>query len=282
MLASFRRSLSHLVGWLADRRIPGPLRPLVYRTYALITGADPSEAQLPLKGYTSLGAFFVRRLKPGARPLDDRTDRVLSPADGRLQALDSIHGDTLLQAKGREYSARELLAGADENGDAGADDRVDLSGASAWTIYLGPKDYHRVHTPIAGRLVDVRWVPGDRRSVAPSVLERKGRVFATNERAVLRLESAQGPYFLVMVGALNVGRIRVIGVEPGAPPVAPRTFERGDELARFEMGSTVVVVVPGGWARPLAGLAPGAPMRLGCEIGSLDAADPGSAGGRSI
>ena len=274
MNAALRRQLSRLVGWLADRRVPGPCRRLVYGTYSRLTGADPSEARLEARDYPSLCAFFVRQLKPGARSMDPRQDRLVSPCDGTLQALDQVNGDSLLQAKGHGYSVRELLAGADQG--------VELEGAWAWTIYLGPRDYHRVHAPVAARLVDVRWVPGDRFSVAPKVLERTERVFTRNERAVLRLETERGPAFLVMVGALNVGRIRVVGVEPGGPPAQPIACAKGAELARFEMGSTVVLVLPGGAARPEPGLAPGRALRLGLPIGILatgDAAQPPQASG---
>jgi phosphatidylserine decarboxylase len=266
MSARFRRSLSLTVGWLADRRIPGPLRAPVYRTYARFTGADPSEAQLPLHGYASLGAFFVRRLQPGARPIDPSPDVLVAPCDGVVQALDRVTGASLLQAKGQSYRVRDLLAGAGEG--------VDLEGAWAWTIYLGPKDYHRVHAPLAGALVDVRWARGDRRSVAPGVLARKPAVLATNERAVLTLETALGPVFLVMVGALNVGRIRVVGVEPGRPPGAPLALERGAELARFEMGSTVVLVLPPERSAPRAGIEPGCGVRLGSVLADLHPGDP--------
>jgi len=262
MGSAFRLALSHLVGWLADRRVPGPLRASLYRTYARFTGADVSEAQLQLRGYTSLGAFFVRRLKPGTRTIDERADRLVSPCDGKVQATGTVDAGTLLQAKGRSYSVSELLSGAETG--------VDLEGAASWTIYLGPRDYHRVHAPLAGELVDVRWVPGDRRSVAPKVVAKKP-VFAINERAVLRLETQRGPYFLVMVGALNVGRIRVVGVEPGSPPAQPTPFAKGAELARFEMGSTVVLVLPNGLATHGAGLDPETVLRLGEEIGILGA-----------
>ena len=244
----FRRSASLAVGWLADRRIPGPLRSPVYRLYSRITGADPSEARLGLSHYPSLGAFFVRSLREGARPIDGTPEHLVSPADSRLVSLDRVSPEGLLQAKGYGYTVDQLLAGAAEG--------LDLEGGWAWTLYLGPYDYHRVHTPLAGELVDVRWVPGDRRSVATKVVERVPRLYATNERAVLRLESEHGPYFLVMVGALNVGRIRVVGVPHGASPASspaaehagPARFERGDELARFEMGSTVILVLPPGMA----------------------------------
>ena len=258
-----RRRLSATVGWLADRRIPGPLRGPVYRLYARATGADPGEARLALPAYPSLGAFFVRQLAEGARPLDPDETRLIAPCDGLLQAQDSVREGTLLQAKGSAYTIGDLLAGV-------GDDRS-LEGATAWTIYLSPRDYHRVHAPLAARLGAVRWVPGDRRSVAPQVVAARPRVFATNERAVLRLETDAGPYFVVMVGALNVGRIRVVGVTPGAAPDPdrPLRFERGDELARFEMGSTVVLVLPPGRATPLAAPRVGDRVRLGQALGEL-------------
>lgn len=260
MSTNLRKSLSTLVGWLADRKVPRPLRATVYGTYARLTGADPSEAQLEMAAYPSLGAFFVRRLRPGLRPLAPEAEALLSPADGDLQAIGRVDAGSLLQAKGQSYSVAELLAGADQG--------VDLEGAWAVTVYLGPKDYHRVHTPSACQLSKVVWVAGERYSVAPKVVEKR-RVYPINERAILRLETAQGPIFLVMVGALNVGRIRVLGVEQGQSPKAPMPFERGAELTRFEMGSTVVLILPKGGGVPLEGLSEGDSVRQGERIGSL-------------
>ena len=257
-----------MAGWLADRRIPGPLRRPVIGAYCRVTGADPGEAQLEPAGYTSLGAFFVRRLKRGARTFDADPAVLPSPCDGTVQAVGAIRAGELLQAKGRTYPVEELLAGAG--------DGVDLEGGHQWTIYLSPRDYHRVHSPESCELVDVRWVPGERRSVAPRVAERRARLFATNERVVLRLATEHGPAFLVMVGALNVGRIRVVGLAEGERPsgrdrgASQLAFERGDELGRFEMGSTVVLILPRGDARPLAGLEPGRPVRLGEPIGDRE------------
>jgi len=248
-----RRASSALVGWLADRTVPRALRRTVYGAYCRASGADPREAELELEGYASLGAFFVRRLKAGARTLDPDPRVLLAPCDGTLQALGRIERGALLQAKGRDYSAAELLGVSAETAAA-------LEGAWTATIYLAPRDYHRVHAPFEARLGAVRWIPGERRSVAPSVLARVPRVLATNERAVLELEGAPGRARLLMVGALNVGRIRVVGVEPGASPARPLAFARGAELARFEMGSTVVLIAPGYEARPELG--PGASVRL--------------------
>jgi phosphatidylserine decarboxylase len=258
-MRALRRSSSALVGWLADRGVPRPLRALVYGGYCRWTGADPREAELALDAYPSLGAFFVRRLKPGARALDPDPRALLAPCDGTLQALGRIERGALLQAKGQDYALGELLG-------AGAPG-TELEGAFTATIYLSPRDYHRVHAPLAAELEEVRWLPGERRSVAPRVLARVPRVLATNERAVLVLRAAPARLYLVMVGALNVGRIRVLGVEPGRAPARALPFARGAELARFEMGSTVVLVVPG--ASPSPGLDPGATLRLGQRLAEL-------------
>jgi phosphatidylserine decarboxylase len=228
----------------------------VYGGYCRWTGADASEAELPLDGYPSLGAFFVRRLKSGARALDADPGFLLAPCDGTVQAIGTIESGALLQAKGMSYTLEELLG-----------ERVELDGAFTATIYLSPRDYHRVHAPLATRLRAVRWIPGERRSVAPGVLARIPRVLSTNERAVLTLSGPAQPLYLVMVGALNVGRIRVLGVEPGTSPTTPLSFERGGELARFEMGSTVVLITPG--ARALPEIIAGTKLRLGERLARL-------------
>ncbi len=262
-----RRRLSLLVGWLADRRIPTFLRAPLYGVYCRATGANPAEAELSPRGYPSLGAFFVRRLAAGARAIEPDPARLISPCDGTLQDVSDVREGTILQAKGRPYRIEELLDGA-----AGIEQ---LEGGRAWTIYLSPRDYHRVHAPERARLTEVRWVDGSRRSVAPGVLARRDRVLCTNERVVLRLDTARGPWFLVMVGALNVGRIRVVGIEPGTSPSpdSPRELERGEELARFEMGSTVVLLLPPGAARSRPDLEPGRPVRLGEAVGSFESPD---------
>lgn len=260
MATPLRRALSHAVGWAADRKIPGFLRASVYRGYARATGADLGEVRLPLSEFPSLSQFFVRELKPGARTIDPAPDALISPVDGRVQSLDRIERGSVLQAKGRTYAIDELLAGLRGS--------VELEGGFAWTIYLSPRDYHRIHSPERSQLREIAWVQGSRHPVKPSVLARR-RVLDVNERVVMAFDSAHGPYFHVLVGALNVGRMRVVGVEPTARRRVepPREYDRGAELARFEMGSTIVLVTPPGVAEPLAGLAREAPVRLGERIG---------------
>lgn len=251
-------ALSSVAGWLADRRVPTRLRGPLYRAYAAVTGADTTEARGPLDIYPSLSAFFVRRLEEGARPIGDDPAELVSPVDGKVQSVGRVDGGTLLQAKGFTYPVRELLGGVGDD--------VDLDGGTQWTLYLGPKDYHRIHTPEAGTLTEARWVPGARYSVNPRVLARK-LVLPRNERCVLRYETERGTLLLVLVGALNVGRIRVLGVDPVSPGVVNTTYARGEEIARFEMGSTVVVIAPPGGPRATPDLAPGDEVRFGVPIG---------------
>ena len=256
---SWKRRLSLAVGWLADRPVPRFLRGPLYRGYGRVTGADLAEARGPLEMYPNLSGFFVRRLVDGVRSWPEDPDVLPSPCDGRLQACDRVQGGSVLQAKGQFYSVAELLGDAAEG--------VDLEDALAVTIYLSPRDYHRVHCPEGATLARAAWLGAGRYSVAPAVLLRQPRVFVENERVALRMEGPRGTYFLVLVGALNVGRLRVVGLEPGAATPSRRDtfFRRGEELGRFEMGSTTVLVFPRGPGQPavLPGLEPGAPVRMG-------------------
>jgi phosphatidylserine decarboxylase len=260
MSTPLRTALSHVVGWAAERRIPRPLRAPLYAGFARLTGADLAEARLALDHYPSLGAFFVRELAAGARPIDAAPDALVSPVDGAVQHVGPIDDGRTLQAKGRSYPVAELLGPAA--------DGLDLARGSAWTLYLSPRDYHRIHAPEACRIEGAWWIQGARWSVAPALLDRR-LVLPVNERVALRLATPHGPLGFVLVGATNVGRMRVVGVEPGHAGALdpPPALARGQELGRFEMGSTVVIVAPGDVARPAPGLAHGAPVRLGRPIG---------------
>lgn len=259
----FKRRLSLLVGWAADIRIPGPLRSPVYRTYARFTGAELADMRGQLRDHGSLGAFFVRRLKDGVRVIDADSGRMPSPVDSMIQAMSPVTEGAVIEAKGRTYPVRELLAGVGEE--------IDLEGGHQFTLYLGPKDYHRIHSPLDATLVESRHIAGDRFSVQPRVLAKR-RVLPINERVVLKMESDRGTFFMVLVGAMIVGRIRVVGLEPFhvGPVVPPRFFARGEELGRFEMGSTVVLVTPPGFLTPIEGVEEGDSIKLGQAIGNLE------------
>ena len=260
MSTPIRYHLSHLAGWIADRKLPRFLRGPVYKTYSKLTGADWRAARGPLHIYPSLGRFFVRELQEGLRPIDPDPNALLSPVDGTMQDLSPIEAGTILQAKGHPYSVDDLLAGVGQ--------ASEVEGGFAYTIYLGPKDYHRIHVPCSGEMTHAKWVPGSRYSVQPRVLAKR-MVLPINERCPLRIETPAGPFFLVLVGAVIVGRIRVVGVPAGGEHRfdPPRKLERGAELARFEMGSTIVLLAPKGAVTPDPSLAHGQTVRMGQSIG---------------
>jgi phosphatidylserine decarboxylase len=250
---------SRLVGWLADRPLPGFLRAPAWRLFARAVGADLAEVERPLHAYPSLSAFFVRHLRAGSRRVDADPDVLPSPVDGRVQHLMEVGVDgEVLQAKGQPYRVDELL---------GPLAPASLVGWRCWTLYLSPRDYHRIHCPFDGELVDVAWIGSERHPVAPRVLARRPRVFVRNARAVLRLSERGRTSYMVFVGALNVSRIKVEGVPSGGTPARPLHFVRGQEIGRFELGSTVILVTPPTGPRPLAGLGPESPVHMGAAIG---------------
>lgn len=233
-------------------------------------GVDLAEAREPdLDAYPSFNAFFTRALRAGARPIDAHEDAVVSPADGCLTQFGTIERGRLVQAKGFDYSLAELLAER-----AGTTDTFN-GGASA-TIYLAPRDYHRVHAPIAGRLVEMRYIAGRRFSVNASTAGWISGLYCRNERLVCWFEAAFGRYAAVLVGALNVSSIstsRTGEIRSGRDfhQTDPRAAEiaRGAEFARFNLGSTVVLALPHGAAQFLATLRPGQSVRVGERIATM-------------
>jgi len=256
-----RRALSRSVGCLADLPLPRPLRPPLMRAFGRLTGAQMEEAGLPLDQFGSLGEFFARPLKEGCRPIDLDPDALVSPVDGRVQRICTLRDGMILQAKGFEYPCRELLAGVGEG--------VNLEGGVAMTLYLSPSDYHRIHTPAAGTISEARWVRGHMHSVAPSVLTRK-MVLPINERCVLRLDTERGPLLMVLVAALNVARLILndVPTDWSGAVTSAVSLERGSELGRFELGSTVIVIAPPKTLNPDPSLTPDAVVRVGRRIAS--------------
>jgi len=234
---------SALVGKAARARLPVPLRGPAYRAFARAVGADLAEAELDLRAYTSLGDFFCRRLRSGARPLDPDPAAIVCPCDGVLAARGTADDGTLIQAKGRNYQLEELLVDRELS--------EKLTGGAYATIYLSPRDYHRVHCPVDGVIVRYDYVPGALWPVNPRVAARRDRLLSRNERVVITVDAGPvGMVAIVMVGAAGVGNIALTHAPESVTWRAAgelRRIEvdqpilRGEELGAFRLGSTVVM-----------------------------------------
>lgn len=241
-------------------------------------GVDLGEAaKSDPAAYPTFNGFFTRALKPGVRIADADPRALLMPADGRVSQCGTIGGASndagrIFQAKGQSFTTAELL------GDAEAAQA--FHGGLFATVYLSPKDYHRVHMPWTGRLRKTVHVPGRLFSVGPSAVQHVPRLFARNERLVCHFDTDFGPMVVVMVGALLVSGVETIwsGEEIPAYGRSIRikhyhgdniTIERFDEMARFNYGSTVVVLLPPGVASLAPGLSAESPVRLGERLATL-------------
>lgn len=261
-----QHALSKLAGKFADSRNPLIRDPLI-RRFAAAYGVDMAEAERPLGQYETFNDFFTRALKPGARPLADASQFVLSPADGAVSQLGPIAGGRIVQAKGRDYSVAELLGGD-------AESAARFEGGRFATIYLSPKDYHRVHMPAGGRLEQTVYVPGDLFSVNGVTADRVERLFARNERLVCLFGGDLGRFASVMVGAMIVAGIETVWggrVQPhGRTVIGARHTDvalgAGAEMGRFYLGSTVVLLFEPGRIEWLDELGPGSVLRMGQAI----------------
>lgn len=226
-------------------------------------------------GFATFNEFFIRELHEGARPVDATPGAIVSPADGTLSQAGDLDRDRILQAKGHTYTLDDLLA-------TDIDDARAFEDGSFATIYLAPYNYHRVHAPFAGKLVAARFVPGDLFSVNAATAAAIPGLFRRNERLVLHFDTDFGPAAVILVGALNVGSIstpwsgeirpRKSGtVEAIGLDRAPRDIASGDLLGWFNMGSTVIVLLPKGSCRWHDDLLPGKSLCMGRSIGTLAA-----------
>ena len=262
-----KQALTRLAGAFASSR-GGAVTTALIRWFVRRYGVDLSEAANPdPASYASFNEFFTRPLKPGARPLADAD--LLCPVDGAISQFGTIDGERIFQAKGHDYSATALLGG-----DAALAARF-ADGHFA-TLYLSPKDYHRIHMPCDGRLLRMVHVPGDLFSVNPVTARGVPGLFARNERVVCVFEGGpfDGPWVLVLVGATIVGSMATVwhGVVNPPRPGTVRSWDyadqdvrvaRGAEMGRFQLGSTVVLLFPKGPLRWNPGWAPGRPVRMG-------------------
>ncbi len=262
--------LSQLAGQLANSQQPW-LKQLLINRFIAHFNVDMREA-LPSdpEKYRSFNDFFTRPLRAGSRPLQGDANTVSSPADGMLSEVGTAQRDTLLQAKGREYSLRALLGGDPQLA-------AQLEGGEYATIYLSPRDYHRVHMPLDGTLRQTIYVPGDLFSVNAATTAQVDGLFARNERLVCVFDTACGPVAVVLVGAMIVGSIATTfggTVQRGGQRVctvntSPFELARGQELGRFMLGSTVIIVAPPNSVQWRKLLAPGVAIRMGESLGQL-------------
>ena len=262
-----QHALSKLAGRFADSTSPW-LKDRLIRRFAATYDVDMAEAERPLGEYRTFNDFFTRALKPGARPLADAARFVLSPADGAVSQAGPVANGRIVQAKGRDYSVAELLGG---DGEAAAR----FEGGRFATIYLSPKDYHRVHMPAAGTLKRTVYVPGDLFSVNAVTAEGVENLFARNERLSCLFDGELGTFASVMVGAMIVAGIATVWggrVQPHGRTVIDAAHRdialgAGDEMGRFYLGSTVVLLFEAGQVEWLDTLVPGAKVRMGEAIG---------------
>lgn len=267
-----QRLLSRGVYYLARCRWRWVKNPLI-RWFTRHYGVDLEEvASADPNAYDSFNAFFTRALKPGERPLDGDDDTLVSPVDGRLSEFGSLEDGKLLQAKGISYSLAALLGETPRPG----------AFAAYATFYLAPRNYHRVHMPFAGKLARTRYVPGARFGVSPALAAAIPGLYARNERCVCWFDTACGPLVVVLVGALNVSSLMTtwLGtIASGRPHSwvsvgAPELYARGVEIGRFNLGSTVIVVLPRAEIVWHEALRVHAPVRVGERVATLRANAP--------
>ena len=264
-----KRALTVLAGRLAGAR-GGAFTHAMVRRFVARYGVNMEEAADPrIESYLSFNDFFTRPLKPGARPLADA--RWICPVDGAISQFGAIERDQIFQAKGHQYSTQALVGG-----DAALASQFE-NGSFA-TLYLSPRDYHRIHMPCAGRLTRMVHVPGDLFSVNPTTARGVPGLFARNERVVCVFDTPHGPFVNVLVGATIVGSMATTwhGVVNPPRPGSIRTwtyedpsitFAQGDEMGRFLLGSTVVMLWPRNTIRFNPQWAPARPIRLGEAMG---------------
>ncbi|WP_415901918.1 archaetidylserine decarboxylase [Neptuniibacter sp. QD29_5] len=240
--------LSRLVGKIADCQTPWVKNTFI-KWFAKKYQINMTEAREESPtNYPSFNAFFTRELKDGARTIDRDSANITSPADGAISQLGKIEHGRIFQAKGRGYGLATLLGGDQER----AKDFIDGEFA---TIYLSPRDYHRVHMPVKGTLTHTTYVPGDLFSVNQTTAEGVDQLFARNERLVAYFDTEYGPMAMVLVGAMIVASIETVWSGQEAPalkrpvhtsfsPTSPEpiTLEKGEEMGRFKLGSTVVLL----------------------------------------
>lgn len=243
------------------------------RLISRIAGINANEALSPDPAdYASFNAWFTRALKPGARKFDPDQHAFLSPCDGRISETGKLRDNRILQAKNKNYSLQELLA----------NDPLcsELTDGYFSTIYLSPRDYHRIHMPLTGRLERMIYVPGRLFSVAPYTVRQVPGLFARNERVISVFDTESGPLVMVLVGAMLVSSTETVWAGEVTPtknkevtvtnyPDKDISLSKGAEMGRFNMGSTVILLMPSGTVEALPGLNAGSAVQVGQKLAHL-------------
>jgi phosphatidylserine decarboxylase len=264
-------ALTRVVYWLTRRE--SRFTTNVIKKFAAVFNVDMNDAIDPnLNNYKTFNAFFTRALKGDARPIAEGDNEIASPADGRVSAMGDIHDARVFQAKGRDYSLLTLLGG-----DGDATER--LGNGRFTTIYLSPKDYHRLHMPLGGRLIKQTHVPGRLFSVGPHTVKTLPNLFTRNERVIAQFETEHGLMALVLVGAMNVAAIETVWDGLVTPPQKAAMsskgyadqniqLKKGEEMGRFNMGSTIIVLLenPAAWRVDMQA---GDAVRMGQFLGQI-------------
>lgn len=268
----------HLVSRLTHKmmRIEAPwFKNGMIRLLSAIFDIDMSDAQLKNpEDFASFNAFFTRALKPESRPIDAAENSIVSPVDGAISQITQIDEGSLIQAKGHSYSVADLLGG-----DAAEAEKY--AQGSFTTIYLSPRDYHRIHIPVAGTLTEMVHVPGRLFSVNPATARTIPRLFARNERVIAYFDTEMGPLAVVMVGAINVGSVETVWAGEVTPPAGKSigrwhyegkqalAFAKGAEIGRFNMGSTVILLFGNAAVQWSDALQAESKLKMGQKIGEL-------------
>jgi phosphatidylserine decarboxylase len=265
--------LSRLTGKLATSEIRWVKNTFI-KLFAGHFNVNMQEAEeTDLESYPSFNAFFTRALAHGARPVDSTANSLVCPADGTISQLGTISSGRIFQAKGRDFSCAELL---------GSGERAVVFGNGAFaTIYLSPRDYHRVHMPIDGRLTAETYIPGSLFSVNRVTADNVERLFARNERLVCYFDTPVGPMAMILVGAMVVAGIATawsgqVAPPPQSPrwidyrePPAPVSLARGEEMGRFFLGSTVILLFPENSVTWEERFRAGSSTRMGEKLGTI-------------
>ena len=263
--------VSRFAGYLADLRVPAPMLQSLIQVYSKFYKIQLDEVKQPLSSFRCFTDFFTRELKKEARSVDDTPNSIVSPVDGTIAEFGDIEDGLLVQAKGVYYTLNDLVG---KNIAAKFEDGYFI------TIYLSPADYHRIHTPVAGKVKSFAYFSGNLWPVNKIGVENVGSLFAVNERIVTPIQSDNGEVLLIKVGATVVGKIsldyhklktnqRNTPTQLDIPVIPAKKYKKGQEIGQFQLGSTVILIFSKDQMNPVA-LKKNKKVKLGELIGLLN------------